>query len=36
MSVPAFWLVFVGFNLTFFMMHLTGLLGMSRPVSTYP
>jgi heme/copper-type cytochrome/quinol oxidase subunit 1 len=31
-SVPAFWLVFVGFNLTFFMMHLTGLLGIGpRP-----
>ncbi len=30
-----FWLTFVGFNATFLMMHLTGLLGMPRRVYTY-
>jgi hypothetical protein len=32
----AFWLMFVGFNVAFLPMHLTGLLGMPRRVFTYP
>jgi cytochrome c oxidase subunit I len=31
-----FWLTFVGFNLTFFPMHIVGILGMSRRIYTYP
>jgi cytochrome c oxidase subunit I+III len=35
LSVPAFWLIFIGFNLTFLVMHLLGLLGMPRRIFTY-
>ncbi len=31
-----FWLMFLGFNITFLPMHATGLLGMPRRVWTYP
>src|SRR5690349_6654260 len=31
-----FWLTFVGFHMTFFPMHWSGLLGMPRRVYTYP
>ncbi len=31
----AFWLTFIGFNLTFLIMHWTGLMGMPRRVYTY-
>src|SRR5690606_6076940 len=30
-----FWLTFIGFNVTFLIMHLTGLFGMPRRVYTY-
>jgi cytochrome c oxidase subunit I+III len=31
-----FWLTFIGFNVGFFVMHISGLMGMPRRVYTYP
>lgn len=36
LGVLNFWLMFTGFNLGFFPMHITGLMGMPRRVYTYP
>jgi heme/copper-type cytochrome/quinol oxidase subunit 1 len=32
----SFWIMFAGFNLAFFPMHITGLMGMTRRIYTYP
>ncbi len=36
LQVWAFWLIFVGFHITFFPMHVAGLFGMPRRIYTYP
>jgi cytochrome c oxidase subunit I+III len=36
LGVWTFWLTFLGFNATFFPMHVMGFLGMARRVYTYP
>ncbi|OWK30456.1 cytochrome c oxidase subunit I [Sphingomonas dokdonensis] len=36
LGVTAFWLIFIGFNMTFFLMHVVGLLGQPRRIETYP
>ena len=35
LAIPAFWMITIGFNVTFLVMHWTGLLGMRRRITTY-
>jgi cytochrome c oxidase subunit I+III len=35
LGTAAFWLIFIGFNLAFLVMHWTGLLGMPRRIYSY-
>jgi len=35
LAVRAFWVIFIGFNMTFFPMHAMGLTGMPRRIATY-
>jgi cytochrome c oxidase subunit I+III len=35
LGIAAFWLIFIGFNATFLVMHATGLLGMPRRIHAY-
>jgi len=35
LGISAFWLIFIGFNVTFLVMHATGLMGMPRRIYTY-